>query len=218
MSLLVPPMLLRGRAIPATPTFVVANAPGNLVPPTFSFSVAIPNPQADRRVVVLTHAYAGSPVTACSIYGVAATLVVGQFAGTMSQSMWIAHVPTGTTGTIFITMASANSFCLDVYTINKLNSQTAVDTTGVSSGVQNFSNADITVPGGGMVIASRFTGAGGGLTWSAPFTENVDYAGPGVQRISDASAGFNNAQTPLTISVNAASAPGEGSFVAACWK
>ena len=218
MSLLVPPMLLRGRAVPALPTLIVANAPGNLVPPSMTFSVAIPNPQPDRRVVVLTHAFGGSPVTACSIYGVAAQLAVGQFVGTMSQSMWIAHVPNGTSGNIVCTIAGTNTFALDVYSINKLNSQTPLDTATAPGVAQTFINTDLVVPGGGLVIASRFAAPGGGYTWSVPFTENADYAGPGVQRIGDASAGFINAQNPLTITVTAVSVPTEGSFIAACWK
>lgn len=115
-----------------------------------------------------------------TIGGVSATAVIdlGATSGTSGRPLWIAAVPTGTTGTIVVTRASGMTYgIIEVWTAYDLISATPVHT--VAGTLANPSTGNLTTSSGGIAVGmASAAAAGGGFTWTN-LTENDDATGSG---------------------------------------
>lgn len=138
-----PPVVVAG--VKPTLTYIT-NSVGSGTHSGLSFGAE----HATRRLIVpIVHS--GDPITAVTIGGVSASLVVRQKGtdGSISpySEIWIAHVPTGTSGTVSIT--GAGSQVIGLYHCVGLRSSTATDTATDPSGDQSFS---IDIESRGVVV------------------------------------------------------------------
>ncbi|PPD07133.1 MAG: hypothetical protein CTY28_10145 [Hyphomicrobium sp.] len=119
---------------------------------------------AGRRHIGLTIGWVSSKtITSVTVGGVAATLVTSTSVLTVQSAIYIASVPTGTTGDVVVTFSAAGGGCLiAVYALYNLRSATAFDTAtdAVDGGVGSYTlNLDANIAARGVVFSS-IQGAG----------------------------------------------------------
>ncbi len=140
---------------------------------TFS-SMSLGTADADR-VIVAACTWERHAPTACTINGVTATQVVTADSGTVSVSqLWVAEVPTGTSGDVVFTVPGNASFGACTLWRSTDIDATADDSDSDSSvGSGSGGNTTLNVPAGGVVFAASYLRTTGTATWTGP-TE--DYA------------------------------------------
>lgn len=114
--------------------------------------------------------------TSCTIGGVAATKIFEDPVGIAltHRQVWIAHVPTGASGTITVNRAAnMTGQVLNVWAAYDL--QSAVEVDAKVSSAANPASVSLTVSAGGIAIAFTDGTSAGPFTWTEP-TEDVDSA------------------------------------------
>jgi hypothetical protein len=202
----------------ATRTFLGSSVSGtNATVYTFS-SVALGDEAADRCIVVGTGGTdtdtTADPFTSVTVAGVTATRLHfqqglnGTDTADVSCALYIAEVPTGTTGDIVVTYSNAQLRCgIGWYSAYGLLSTTATDT---GDSTADPPSTTIDVEAGGLLFGyvQAYPGGSSGFTWTG-ITEDFDAAveGTGNSHHSGASDEFASVQTGLTVTgdnVNAA--------------
>jgi hypothetical protein len=155
-------------AAPAAAAFsltATANAVDTTSQTTYTFaSQSFGTADSTRIIAVLLGARnaGGTQIgSSASFGGVSASQAVGQLAPSNAavSEIWYAAVPTGTTGTVSITFAAANSRCsIQVYSIIAPSSA-APTATGASTA--NAGTTTFTIPAGGAAIGGSYHQAGG---------------------------------------------------------
>lgn len=177
---------------------VVGNASGAAT----SFSgVNFGTADGSRYLVVASNAVSsiGNPPTGCTIGGISATLIIQGSATNVTQTtsqIWIALVPTGTSGTVAFSGGVISAMSVQVYNLIGLSSASAdATTTGTTSG-------SLSVNSNGTVFAAAgdlFTGSGSatwtGLTGDQNVVPTAGYA---------ASAAHASGLTAQTLSISVA--------------
>ena len=148
---------------------------------SFTFSgVALGTAASNRHIVIaaLTATASGADANSVTVGGVSASLVVRASGGDNSRAeLWIASVPSGTTGDVVITWSTAKDRCgyaaWAMYGANASAHDTATDADTTPS-------FTIDVPAGGYLIAAATPTISGGsavatATWTG-VTENFDEA------------------------------------------
>lgn len=159
---------------------------------------------AGQRHIGLTIGWVSSKtITSVTVGGVAATLVTSTSVLTVQSAIYIASVPTGTTGNVVVTFSAAGGGCLiAVYALYNLRSATAFDTAVASFNASNLNvytlnlNADIPARG---VVFSSIQGAGvtSGPTVIGLNNQVTVNANPLANRAADYTA--TAAETPRTM-------------------
>lgn len=127
---------------------------------------------SSRALIALftTNVYAVSSVSSVSIGGVSATLVVRQISGGMSSEIWIAAVPSGTSGSVVLVGPSGGTQWdsgLGVYSVTDLIGLTATDTdTGGGSGINPVSTSVDVQPLGILVSVGGNNINSSNITWT----------------------------------------------------
>lgn len=130
-------------------------------------------PAADRYIVavVWTDAVAGSiSISSVTIGGVSASLVTSASTSGTVLAMYIANVPTGTTGDVVASFsATSDDHHIALWALTGLTSTTPIDTDS------NTSNAALTMTSevGGVIIGAAWAADPITYTWSGA-TENYD--------------------------------------------
>lgn len=171
---------------------------------------------ADRHIIAsVTGRAVGTPtLTGVTIGGVAATSVVNQVnttgGNTSLAALFIAPVPTGTTGDV--TLAFSLSFLragIGLWAATGLSSATAIDSSGSTANDPTYA---IDIPANGFAIGCAYNADTATASWTG-ITERFDEAVEGAgSRHSGASDTFASAQTNLSLtcdwstSLNAAGA------------
>jgi len=170
---------------------------------TFS-GVALGTAATNRHIVVAaaTGTASAADVSSLTVGGVSASLVVRASGSDHTRSeLWIASVPSGTTGDIVITWSGTKDRCgyaaWAMYGASASASDTATDADTTPS-------QTIDVPAGGYLIAA-FSGNGSGAartaTWTGP-SENYDETIQDNFTQTGASDAYAAAQTGLTVSIS----------------
>lgn len=188
---------------------------------SISFGAA-PTGADTRYIVVAVHAFTdGNALSSVTIGGVAATQVVSITDNTGSNqiltALWIAAVPTGTSGSISLTFAGAtvNATRLGTYRMINPSSATAHATASDDTATSGLIDLSLNVPSGGGVIAASLQRNGDLNTWVGA-TENYDTDVGTGEVISSASG--TTSGTPLTLTDQSAdSSPDDMCGVAASW-
>ncbi len=191
---------------------------------TYTFSsVALGAAATDRLIAVIAYGGLTFPLTASSLVigGVSASAVVqGGQGAACTLEIWIATVPTGTTGDIVVTWGGAELACgLGVYRITGCSS-TATDTAsqGLAHGNATDLVGSVNVLANGVCLAGTGDGNSAGTktyTWSG-LTEDFDEVVNATQHAwhSGASANISADESPRAISAAEAVA-GHRALVAA---
>jgi len=167
---------------------------------TYTFaSQDIGTASATRYVVVTvfgrhTAAFTFSSVT---VAGVSATSVVEQANAGSRLGIFIAAVPSGTTGNVVVTASGGIVRCgIGVYALYDLSSSTAITT---NSSTASPAALSVNVTPGKILIAAAYTNGGSGnqLTWSGA-TEDFD-VNLEVGTSSSASLLTSTTETPRTV-------------------
>lgn len=154
-----------------------ATSSSNLTTYTYA-AVSLGTAHFNRRIVVsvIFDDPGDSPLASLTIGGVSATLVKSQ---NSAVALYIALVPTGTTGDIVVTYATAaNRSGIGVWRLDGVTSNTPYGTDGVNvtgNSVVTFS-AGLTVPASGVRVAASQSDASATTTWlePAPASERFD--------------------------------------------
>jgi len=138
---------------------------------TFS-SQALGSAASDRYVIVSVGLGANSAtVSSMTIGGVSATSVVAASGGHHNASMWIANVPTGTTGDVVLTLSgSSDRATIGVWASYGLASTTAHDT---GSSTARPATDTLTTLAGGFAVGYCCNQDGGTVSWTNA-TERFD--------------------------------------------
>lgn len=157
--------------------------------------------------LILVSVADGAVTTAVTVAGVSATLV-DSFSGFRNISLWAAVVPTGATGTIVVTQASATfRIFIGVAAAYNLRSTTPIDTATDESNTINTLTVSVNTLANGIAFGATCLGsnvAGPNATWSG-LTEDAQLNGPlnglgdPLDCFSVASLNTTTAQTPRPI-------------------
>lgn len=130
---------------------------------------------ADRLIVVCASSRANNDIDAVSVAGIPAVQVANQYNTSGQSTIWIAEVPTGTTGDIVIQATSGITRCLfSAYRV------TGADPTPSSFQITN-GNVINTVNGGALIATAVVYYASGEseCTWDS-ITEHADLIADGI--------------------------------------
>ncbi len=133
---------------------------------------------ATRRIVVAVYGVdgggAGRTITAVTVQGISATRLVEQNDARGPLGLFIADVPTGTTGNIVTTFSGAcvSGACIGWWAINDLKSSTPVQT-NKGSGTSTAS-ADLSAPGEQSIVISAASSWANGTFSVAGLTLDFD--------------------------------------------
>ena len=188
-------------------------------PITFS-SVAIGTASSDRYVVVVATVRTSgtSDITmTCTIGGVSATSVATVASLTSSahrQNIFIAAVPTGTTGNVVLTFSRASiRSMISVFAVTGIDGLTASAT---ATSTASPGSGTITIPAGGIAIAGSYNILGGAYTWSN-LTERHDSVFATSNYWAAASDAFATLQTSRVITATMAGSPVQPVTCFAAW-
>lgn len=192
------------------------NDPGS----SFTFSSqALGAAAADRKLVVITGAgSSGATISAMTIAGVSAELVLAKHTAESHSEMWQADVPTGTSGDIVITYSTTiHNTGIGIFRI------TGAGTGPTSpSDTANDSQAapialTITVPANGVCIAGACDDATSSHTW-AELTEVYDASASGGSRMhTGALLASETLQTDLAVTCTFSNTVSQETGLAASW-
>lgn len=157
--------------------------------------------------------------SAVSIGGVSATPIVtaDRAAGDNTiVAFYLAEVPTGTSGTVALTLSASFLFStLGVWRLMNIGSTTPHDTATDITPSSGVLNLDCDVQAGGAIFAATQQSNGGTNTWSG-VTEDYDADALSNENYSGASASFVSAQTPQAITATSADTTPQEMVGAAC--
>mgnify|MGYP003653684990 CR=1 FL=1 len=183
---------------------------------TFS-SVSFGAAAADRQIVVLAGASmdAVATITGVTIGGVTGAALVTATSAGRNANMYIASVPSGTSGDIVISIntATGEAWGIGVYRVTGTASTTPSDTATQTSNSPEPIALTLSCPAGGAIIAGGITNDGYAGVW-ANATERYDEVMELSQWHSGAMTEFAAAQTDLAVTFDSG-APGQVVYVAA---
>lgn len=209
-------------AAPFSLTFVTsASDATDLTEYTFSGQSFGDEPGAadTRYIIVGAGGRAGSNLTVSSatIGGVAATVVIASGATNAPAAIFIAEVPTGTTGDVVVTYSGAGmvSSAIGIWRMINPISSTATDTASDITPASGVLNLDLDVTAGGAAVGFTASRGADTTTW-AGMTEAFDILPESLDHVSGATT--TTAGTPLTVTAtNADTTPSHYTGVTASW-
>lgn len=200
-----------------TTVFGAVNAPSYSIG-----SVALGTADATRRIIVGVWAgQLGANINqpdSVTVAGVAATLVVtSNTTGTAWQQIWIAAVPTGTTGTVVLARSGGDmsAAVIHVWAAYNLLSDTAIDTVPFGT-IANPSVGNLDTLAGGIAVGHSKSASAG--TWTiSGLTKDAEGTGSG----TGASVRWAAAAKSPTLTETLAISFGQAAanfFTAASWR
>lgn len=199
-------LLMGAGIVPVTVTWASsAKSTSALTTYTFS-SLSIGTASSDRKIIVNVHAEANGAGTALSVSsltvdGISATLLVAfpttDGSDRVAQEVWIASVPTGTTGNVVVTMAAGITRCgVGVFATTGASSTASATYTSTADPLSVSASCQ---SGGAIIGGAVAQGGSTSFTW-AGITERYDEVVGGATYQSGASLAFTAAQSGLTVS------------------
>ncbi len=146
-----------------------------------------------------------SAVSSVTVGGITATKLVEQTTGNANDhscSIWIAPVPTGTTGDVVVTFNTGHLRCA-VSVWRAVNSAATAAATASATNSSTAVSTTIDVPAGGFAVAVAFDNGNTTYTWSG-LTEAYDATADG-NAFSSAGDNFAAAQSGMTVTATQAS-------------
>jgi hypothetical protein len=162
---------------PSTPATLVFNevltGSGSASTHTFT-SVAFGTAAADRRILISISSNSGTATFTGTIGGVAFFTVASlEVSGGQAVGLMMANVPTGTTGTVYISHGTG-SVVVGVWSLYDA-APGVYDSVTDDATSTSTATADLDVPENGLAFGAVSSGSGANVTWSwAGATENFD--------------------------------------------
>lgn len=180
--------------------------------------------EGTRRIIAAVTGYSNGPsansISSVTIGGVSATLAKSQAAGnSVVAGIYIADVPTGTTGDVVVTFGKSNDACtVSLYRVLNLNSAAATHTnsTTASSSTTISTTSDINADGFGVAVAASDPTLGSTATWSG-LTEDAETSSTSNSVHTSASATFAQAQSGLSVGVTYTQTQTDAAIAVASW-
>jgi hypothetical protein len=185
---------------------------------TYTFaSKSLGTAAADRYIIVgVQHRGAvNRTVSSLTVDGISATQVHTIDRSASRVDIWIAAVPTGTTGDVVVTFNSSNSRCvIQVWRAVGIDGSAPHDIAD-SNAAANDPTATIDVPAGGVAVGCGMcNGATASATWSG-LAE--DYDANTELTMTAGSGNFASTQTGLAVTIDFTSTGGDNIGVFASW-
>jgi len=204
--------------MPAAVTFQQASGNNSGGSSTTYSGVSFGTASSDRYVVVLaTGRHTSTFTQTATIGGISATEVATLLNSTANFhriSVFIASVPTGTTGSVVLNFStSIVRNMISVFSVTGIDGLTPFAT---ASSTANPASGTITIPADGIAIAGAYNILGGAYTWSN-LTERHDDALNVNNYWSAASDAFATQQTSRVITATAAGSPIQPVGIFASW-
>lgn len=179
---------------------------------------------AGRYIVALiagSSGTSGRTISSVTIGGVSASQLgfVSEAGSTRASSIWIAAVPTGTTGDVVITWSAGMGRCgVGLYSLTGAQT-TAFDTATATATSGTTLSDTINIPAGGVCFSVATAQVSGDYSWSwTNITEDFDTlletGSPNHNRFTGASDVFGSSQSGLALTATASSTIGSGSMLA----
>jgi hypothetical protein len=181
MVLYYTPLLL---GVPSLPILTLVDSTNGFVgssgSPHTSASMNFGTADSSRKLILVAFGTAGSVASgnpsSCTIGGVSATQAVSAVITQVWSQIWIASVPTGTSGSVVLSGVSGNwvSVC-GLYAVKNL--QSATPTATASNSVLPITLGPTTVSGNGILvgtIGSNSAGSVGTASWTGSITKDFD--------------------------------------------
>jgi len=173
---------------------------------------------SDRYIVVLaTGRHTSTFTQTATIGGIFATEVATLLNSTASFhriSVFIAAVPTGTTGSVVLNFS--NSIVRNMISVFSVTGIDGLTPFATASSTANPASGTITIPADGIAIAGTYNILGGAYTWSN-LTERHDDVLSTINYWSAASDEFATLQTSRVITATAAGSPIQPVGIFASW-
>ncbi len=173
---------------------------------TYTFSAqALGTAASDRYILIgaVARATASRTLDSVTVGGVSATAIVNHEASSSNSGLWLAAVPTGTTGDVVLTFSAGMLRAgIAVWRLDGIDT-TPTDT---DSSAADPATANITISAGGVAFSSSFiaistttlTTSWTNLTEDASYLSSASWENNG--RCAHASAEFVSAQSELALS------------------
>jgi hypothetical protein len=138
----------------------------------YTFTGVAFGPEAPDRIIAVPFAKSGGTgyATAVTIGGVSATIVQPMTTNQTDAGLAYAFVPTGTSGTITITLHAGLSGCR-IFVYNLTNAAGAYSSDHVS-GTSSSASMSVSAPKGSVVIGNAAMRANQNITWSGDIVTN----------------------------------------------
>jgi hypothetical protein len=173
---------------------------------TFTFSSqSLGTASDDRRIVVGIHTGGTGTISSVSIGGVSATRLTRSLDGSGNElcALWIAAVPTGTTGDVVVVWSTTTTNCaIGVWAVYGLVSNTAFAVASTGTSATDPASVTIDIPQlGGVVGFARCVTNTNPFTWTG-LTEDFDDNVPTDNPYTGASDEFSAGETGRTVSAD----------------
>ncbi len=167
-----------GGSLPAAITYLTSNSKDSISGTHDYTGTSFGSASSDRCIIVtlLTNLTTAEPVSSVTVGGIAATrcVVSWYFTNDRPVEIWIAQVPTGTSGSVAISTSHGGvwSSTLGVYSATKLKSvvpvATSVDQDFNGSTWNKIVNTSVSVPAGGFAVSAARMAGGvvSSVTWT----------------------------------------------------
>jgi hypothetical protein len=172
---------------------------------TYSFASQNFGSAHPNRFLIATFGWAAgaNPTgSSCTIGGITASKAVEVVPAVSSGGacIFIARVPSGTSGTVAITLTGgAVRMALGLYAATDLRSETPTATSSHNAAVSGVTSGTIAVQGQGIVVGTAFSiDAVSGYTWTGLTKDNQTSVEAGVAEFSCASGVFASTQASLS--------------------
>jgi len=181
---------------------------------------------ADRVIIVKvsgSNTGGANTVSSVTVGGITATAVkeLSFLSSAHYVGLFIASVPTGTTGNVVVTFGSGFAragIALWAGTGLSSNTPTATNSASTADGANPAPSTTVNVSADGFVIAGSYTNNNGAPTWAwTGVTEKFETVVEGNSLQSGASDTFVSAVTPLTVTASITSSSSSGGLVVASW-
>jgi len=180
---------------------------------------------ADRYIVVLVGSSSISTggFASVSVGGVSATEVAEEATGNPADvaGMWIALVPTGTTGDVVVTCNASNARCgIGLWRLTGVDSITphAFGQDNGTLGANPSASTTVAVESGGMLVAGAYTSNGTtvSLAWTG-VTEDFETVAELNSKVSGGSDDSGTVEVGKTVTVDCTSTNTRVAMIAASW-
>ncbi len=173
---------------------------------SYSFSsLSIGAAAGDRQIIVSVEARSQNSVpytvSTVTVGGISATKICGADATNgvteLRPELWLASVPTGTTGTVAVTFSASVLQCgVGVWRMTGAATSASATATDAGTGGSYVPSKSLAIPAGGVAVGiAASSGAAGSFTWTS-LTEDFDEQSGATATHSGASLASAGGSTP----------------------
>lgn len=136
------------------------------------------NAEASDRIIAVSIGVVNRLFTAVTIGGVSATVMKAETGQNRRVAVWAAAVPTGTSGSVAVTLDAGGDVAVTVATYSITGADaTPTDTDSASANSADLSITALTIPTDGAGLAAYVNAVNLGITWTGAAEAHDTFAG-----------------------------------------